>query len=428
MTLPEETPKPEEIQKSEAEAASAEATFPETPELPEGFTPIGDLSQLPRARRRRAQRSMSLPGADERAALLADLARRAFPTVEFFLFAVLCGVVLGAAYLLDAPALLLLAVLFAPLMMPWVGMTLAMVTGSWRFFLQTFSGLLVGSILVFFTGALAGAIGRFWKADLHFFHADIHAHLWWPDLLVTAIGAVFLVISFTRSEQKPLVPSIMLAYGLFLPLGAAGIGLGIGEVRMWPGGVAVFFVHLSLSVLVGALTLAILRFKPTKASGYLLSLLVGLTAMLVLILFTGLVAVLRDGITSASHRVPTVTPTPIATSVLSRTWTPTASLEPSVSPSLTPTIEPVTLYAIVSAPRGDGAYLRSKPGTDGAVVTTILNGFVLELLNESQTIDNVVWVHVRMANGVEGWILQEVITEATLTPISTRNATETPTP
>ena len=107
-----------------------------------------------------------LPGADERAALLDTLARRAFPSFEFFLFAFLCGVMLGAGYLLDLKmnslALLLLGVLLAPSLTPWVGMTLAAITGSWRFFFLTLGGLLVAGVLVFLTGGLAGLAGRLW--------------------------------------------------------------------------------------------------------------------------------------------------------------------------------------------------------------------------------------------------------------------------
>ena len=165
MTLPEDTPTPEDTPKPEEpsgleETPNLDDIFSAPPVLPEGFTPIGDMSQMTRARRRQAQRKLVPPGVNERAALLEDLARRAFPSVEFFLFAILCGVLLGAAYLFDQPALLLLAVLVAPLLTPWVGLTLAVVTGSWRFFVQTLTSLLVGGLLVFLTGALAGAIGR----------------------------------------------------------------------------------------------------------------------------------------------------------------------------------------------------------------------------------------------------------------------------
>ena len=213
MDLPEENPKPEE-------PTPSEESFPEEPVLPEGFTPIGDLSHLPRARRRRARRMLVPLAANERAAMLDNLARRAFPSFEFFLFAFLCGVILGAAYLLNAPALLMVGVLLAPLLTPFVGMLLATVTGSWRFFFLTLGVLLVAGALVFLTGALAGFAGRLWD-NLPFNYARIHAQLWWPDLLVTALGAALLAISFVRSEQKPILASVILAYGVFLPISAA---------------------------------------------------------------------------------------------------------------------------------------------------------------------------------------------------------------
>ena len=90
MDLPEETPKSEE-------PVHSEETFPEESVLPEDFTPIGELTRLPRARRRRAQRMLVLPDADEHTSLLDTLARRAVPSFEFFLFAFFCGVGFFAA-------------------------------------------------------------------------------------------------------------------------------------------------------------------------------------------------------------------------------------------------------------------------------------------------------------------------------------------
>ncbi len=285
MDLPEENPKPEE-------PTPSEENFPEEPILPEGFTPIGDLAHLPRARRRRARRMLVPLAADERAALLDSLARRAFPSFEFFLFAFLCGVILGAAYLLNAPALLLLGILLAPLLTPWVGVMLATVTGSWRFFFLTLGVLLVAGGLVFLTGALAGMAGRLWE-NLPFYYARIHAQLWWPDLLVVALGAALLAISFVRSEQKPILASVMLAYGLFLPISAAGIGLGIGKdingVMLWPNGLLVSLVHLALAMVVGGIVLMVMHFKPMKASGYILPVFIGLLSLVALVILTGLV-------------------------------------------------------------------------------------------------------------------------------------------
>jgi hypothetical protein len=418
---------PEESLKSEA-PDPAQETFPEEPILPEGFTPLGETVRLPRARRRRAHRMLVPPGADERATLLDNLARRAFPSFEFFLFALLCGAVLGAAYLLDSPALLLLGVLLAPLLTPWVGLTLATLIGSWRFFFLTLGGLLVASLLVFLTGALAGLAGRLWL-PLPLFHANIHSHLWWLDLFVVALGAALLVITFVHSDQKPLLPSIMLAYGLFLPLSAAGIGLGIGAEQLWPDGVLVFLVHLTLAMLVGGIVLAALHFKPLKAIGYLLPFMIGLLSLAALVIFTGLVAVIRDEIL-ASRWMATSTPTALALPSITataslRTSTPSPTLAPSATPLPTDAFEPTPSYAIITSPELGGANVRTEPG-GGTVIVTLLNGSLVQVLPEIEPVGSVTWVRVRLANSTEGWVLQTVLTAATLTPAPTFTLTPTP--
>ncbi len=423
MDLPEETPKPEK-------PALSEENFPEEPILPEDYTPISNLAHLPRARRRRAQRMLVPLAADERAALLEELARRAFPSFEFFLFAFLCGAILGAAYLLNAPALLLLGILLAPLLTPWVGLTLAAVTGSWRFFFLTLGGLLVAGGLVFLTGSLAGLAGRLWE-NLPFFYARIHAQLWWPDLLVVALGAAMLAISFVRSEQKPILASVMLAYGLFLPISASGIGLGfgkvIGGVPLWPNGMLVFLVHLALATLVGGIVLVVLRFKPMKASGYLLPVFLGLLSLMALVIFTGLVTFIRDGITAARHIAPTATTLvmPSATLIVFQTPTPLPTSMPIATLSQTPMLQPTPAYAIITSPSGGGALLRAEPVT-GAVLMTLSNGLLVQVLPEVETVGAVTWAHIRALDKIDGWVLQSVLIATTQTPISTPAFTSTP--
>jgi hypothetical protein len=423
MDLPKETPKPED-------PTPSEVNFPEEPILSDGFTPIGDLASLPRARRRRAQRMLVPPAADERAALLDDLARRAFPSYEFFLFAFLCGIILGAAYLLNAPALLLLGILFAPLLTPWVGLTLAAVTGSWRFFFLTFIVLLVGGALVFLTGALAGMAGRFWD-NLPLYYARIHTQLWWPDLLVVVLGAALLAISFIRSEQKPIIAGVMLAYGFFLPISAAGIGLGIGKevggVTLWPNGLLVFLVHLALATLVGGIVLVVLRFKPIKASGYILPVLLGLLSLIILVVFTGLVTFIRESITAARHIAPTPTTLvlPSTTPTIFRTPTTLPTRAPSATLSPTPLLQPTPAYAIIASPSGGGATLRTEPGS-GSVITALSNGLVVQVLPEIVNVGTVPWVRVRTLTNIEGWVLQTVLSATT--PPSVPVTTFTPIP
>ena len=437
MSDPDEQPRPAEPAPAE-EIPPTEEMFPEEPILPEDFTPLGGTSRLPRARRRRAHRMLVPPGADERAAILDGLARRAFPSFEFFLFAFFAGVVLGAAYLLDSPALLLLGILLAPLLTPWAGLTLAILSGSWRFFFMTLGVLLVSSLLVFLTGALAGLAGHLWL-PLPLFHATIHSHLWWPDLFIVALGAILLIISFVRTEQKPVLPSILLAYGFFLPLSAGGVGLGISIKtlwpvpvialsKIWPDGVLVFLVHLALAILVGCITLAALRFKPVRASGYLLPILLGLVCLAVLFYLTGLTEVVRDGIIATRRSAPTPTTAliiPSKTLTPTSTPTPSSTLTPSETPTASATLEPTPAYAVITAPQEfGGANVRSEPA-GGISLATLNNGITVQVLPEIQTVNGANWVRIRWGD-VEGWVLTSVLTATTAAPPPTLTLTPIP--
>ena len=431
MSIPDEQPGPEVPSPSE-EGTPAEVIFPEETTLPEDFTPIGQTSRMARARRRRSHRMLVPPSADERAALLDNLARRAVPSFEFFLLALVCGIVLGAAYLLDSPAMLLLGILLAPLLTPWVGLTLSILTGSWRFFFLTVGGLLVASLLVFGAGALAGLAGHLWM-PLRLFHADLHSHLWWPDLVLVTLGAALLAIAFVRSEQKPILTSIMLAYGLFLPLSASGVGLGLGVQPIWPNGALIFLAHLALSILVGILTLAALRFKPLKFSGYFLSFVIGVLSLATLFYLTGLGQVIRNGIiatrrssvpTPISLVLPTVTPTSTLTAI--PTALPSSTPMPSSTPTFPPTPEPTPSYAIISAAQQfGGAVVRTEPAV-GSWVTTLLNGSLVQVLPETQDVNGDIWAHIRTADNVEGWVLQGVLKATSITPSTTPTTNPSP--
>ncbi len=419
-----------------------------TPEesLPEGFQPLppedqawqtenepsswGEVGSDPPAdrpsaahRRRRARRTALFPGQDERALLLNRLARRAFPSFDFFLFSFLCGAMLGAGYLLDSQSLLLLGILLVPLLTPWLGLTLASVTGSWRFFGQTLAGLLVGAGLVFIPGIVAGMAARIWL-PLPLIQAHLHARLWWPDLGMLALGAVLLVLSFVRSEEKPILPGIMLAYELYLPLGAGAFGLGAGLESLWPAGALVFLAHLALAVLLGSLTLFLVRFRPVRISGYPLSLGVFLLTL------TTVVVIMSDRAASFLAPAPQATPTPAQTNTLPATFTPPPTLPPTATPTHTPrpsptspptaTFTPTPIYARVHVVPGNGALLRSEPGSQGVVIISLLNGYLVEILPESATVDNVVWVRVYVPDlDVTGWMQLNALATATPVPSAT---------
>jgi len=218
---------------------------------------------------------------------------------------------------------------------------------------------------------------------------------------------------------------------LFLPVSAAGIGLGIGReisgVPLWPNGALVFLVHLSLATLVGGIVLVGLRFKPMKASGYLLPVLLGLLSLVALAILTGLVTFIRDGISSTRHIASTPTlallPSNTATRLQTSTVTPTSL--PSATLMPTSTLQPSPAYAIINAISGGGANLRTQPGS-GVVITVLGNGFIVQVQPEISNVGTMIWVRVRAFDNLEGWVLQSVLTATALTPTPVPTITPTP--
>jgi hypothetical protein len=407
--------------------------------------PHEDATAAQRVRRRRATRRSSIPtDAEGQAALISSLARRAYPSVELFVFSLVCGAILGLGFLLDSPAVLLLGILVAPLMTPWVGFLLSILTGSVRFLFESIMALLISIALVFAGGLLSGFAARIWP-NIARDNAFIHARLWIPALVVLAIGTVTLVLSFARSEQKPFLPSALIASLFYLPVNAAAFGLGAGFQDVFPQGLYVFTAHFALAGILGLVTLFLLRLRPSPG-GIIFS-------VVSLVLFVGILfPLLGSGFPSANDAVtvptstvevaalpsstssrtvtPTDTPLPSSTSARSPTAVPLTiaiTLPPTETPTITLTIQPTPVYGRVAANEGGGANLRDAPG--GTYLMTLLNGTIVETYSEFEIVNGVTWVRVfATINGqqIEGWLLESVVAYATPAPNFDASATPTP--
>jgi len=419
-----------------------------------------------RSRRRRANRREMFPAdAEGQAALISSLSRRAYPSFELFVFSLVCGMILGLGFLLDSQAVLLLGILVTPLMTPWVGFLLALITGSPRFLFETLMALLISAVIVFLGGLLTGFAARLFL-PMTLSNVFIHARLWIPALIVLSVGAVTLVASFARSEEKPFLPSVIIAYAFYLPINAGGFGLGSGVTGIWPQGLLVFVVHFALASTLGLLTLFAIRLRPTTqgiiVSGITLLLFAG--AMIIL-MGTGLpstndasAVLLSTPIATQPTALPSLTPSlpatttssPRPSSTPSATWaaaitpedsitatattntptiatitssptlapsTPSATLPNSETPTFVSTSEVTPILGAVGADEGGGANLRQTP--NGKYLMTVDNGTVVEIYPDFRQVNGITWIHVfvtRNGQRIEGWLLESVVNYATPEP------------
>src|SRR5512136_1073328 len=145
-------------------------SLPKTENIPD------DPDLMPPARRRRARRLLAPLEADERATVIDQVRRRTSPSFDFFLFSVIAGIVFGIGLMLDSPVVLVLGAVVAPLMAPVIGLSLATVVGSFKFFGRSLVALAIGSLMVFVAGAGTGLLARVWvpsSLKLAFYNASI---------------------------------------------------------------------------------------------------------------------------------------------------------------------------------------------------------------------------------------------------------------
>ncbi len=396
-------------------------TLPKTEYIPD------DPDLMPPARRRRARRLLAPLEADERSIVLDQLRRRTSPNFDFFLFSVVSGIAFSIGIMLDSPVVLVLAAVLAPLMAPLVGLSLATVVGSYRFFFRSLAGMVIGCWLVFLMGIAAGILGRVWL-PASMTSAYLNARLSMDNIIVVTFGAVFTAATMAHHERSPSAPSVALAYTLFLPLVVAGYGLGSGVPHLFPDGLIVFAIHLAWGALLGAITLAILGFRPMTFLGYTLGgvvTLIGVAAALgvgayslTLGWFTPPLAVPTYTPTATSTRTP-IPPTPTRTATpMPPSVTPTITLTTTrtTTPTQTYTPSPVPVYARIGPEQG--ATLRSGPGYDAPpIYPGVIQGTLVQLIGEPQEVKGELWVQVLVIEDSRvGWMLQSLLSIATPEP------------
>ena len=384
-----------------------------------------DPDKLPPARRRRASRLLAPLNADERADFLSSIAQRVSPSLDFFLFSLLAGSVLSFGLLIDSPAILVLGALIAPLMTPFVGIALGTVIGSAQLFLRSLVALAVGSFFVFLTGLVFGYLSQTWSPSSYSL-AHYHVQLSWPNIVLIATGAVLTSAAMVRYVHSTAIPSVALAYSLYIPIACSGFGITSGVPDLWPDGLVIYSIYLAWGALLGALTLAVLGFRPLTLFGYTLGGVILLVGVILLIGLGGAGAVIgaQVGLPTPTPSItpsplpPTATYTPTLTPIPpTATYTPTSTPPPPTdtpTPTLSPTPSPTPVYAIVEAEVGGGAFVRDEPA--GEIIDLLANGTIVQVLAGREQIDGEVWIQILTPGGSEGWILEILLVSVTPTP------------
>lgn len=212
----------------------------------------------------------------ERAEIYARIRRDARPKTPFFVLTALSAIIAGLGLIVNSPAVVIGAMLVAPLMSPIIGTGLAMVLGDVRFLRLSVGAVSRGVLLAIFVGMLAGitALNRPFSDELL---ARTQPNLF--DLAIALFSGAAAAYALSFSQAAGALPGVAIAAALVPPLATVGIALvaGVGAFLSGQSGDGWEYLADSLGALIlfttnfiaistaAAVVFFILGFRPTPS-------------------------------------------------------------------------------------------------------------------------------------------------------------------
>jgi len=194
----------------------------------------------------------------QQADVYRHLRRGARPDVDFFIMMGLAAIIASMGLLYNSPAVIIGAMLVAPLFTPIVAISLAIVRGDARLLALATESTVKGLALAIGLGTMLA-----WLSPQATVTAEIsvRAHPALPDLIVALASGAAGAYAIARKDVAASLPGVGIAAALVPPLCAVGIGLSIGDATVVSGAGLLFVTNLVAITLAGALMLMLLGFQ-----------------------------------------------------------------------------------------------------------------------------------------------------------------------
>jgi uncharacterized hydrophobic protein (TIGR00271 family) len=199
---------------------------------------------------------------NERAEAYVAVRRSARPTLDYFTMMALSTIIASLGLLLSSPAVVIGAMLVAPLMSPIVATGMAIVLGDPRFLRLAVGAVARGAMLAVIVSFLVGLMRM--NTSLT---AEIMARTQ-PNLLdlgVALFSGVAGAYALCRRDVSASLPGVAIAAALVPPLSSVGISLAAGFPQEALGALLLFMTNFVAMSSASVLTFLLLGFRPTAA-------------------------------------------------------------------------------------------------------------------------------------------------------------------
>lgn len=183
---------------------------------------------------------------------------------DFMLLIVLSTFIAALGLLDNSPAVIIGAMLVAPLMTPLLGLGLAIAQGNAHLERMTLKAVFLGFITAFWLGYAIGLLsGEFQEATAEMSARD------WPqlrDLIVAFVSGFAAAYASARPGLLAALPGVAIAAALLPPVATAGLAVSIGDYDLCFGALLLFGVNMVSIIVAAAVSFWLMGVRaPTKA-------------------------------------------------------------------------------------------------------------------------------------------------------------------
>ncbi len=205
---------------------------------------------------------MPILSKEERVDVYKQIRRGARPQIDFFMMIGLASGIAALGLLLNSPAVIIGAMLVAPLMAAIVGIGLGIVQADDKLLGLSASATIRGMLLAISMGLLAGLIIP--GVDPAHPPTEILGRTA-PSLLdlgVALVSGLAGAYAICRKNVSSSLPGVAIAAALVPPLATAGIGIAWLKMEIAQGALVLFFTNLVAISAASALVFFLLGFRP----------------------------------------------------------------------------------------------------------------------------------------------------------------------
>jgi uncharacterized hydrophobic protein (TIGR00271 family) len=197
--------------------------------------------------------------AEEQREVQQELRRGAQPGVNFFVLTVLSCLIAALGLLLNSPAVVIGAMLVAPLMSPIMALSLGLVVGDLHTIRFSIESILKGVALAVVIAAFIGLLSPL-KTITGEMHARARPTL--LDLIVALVSGMAGAYAVARKEVSAALPGVAIAAALMPPLATVGLGLSLGNVWVAGGALLLFAANIAAISLAAGVVFFLLGIRP----------------------------------------------------------------------------------------------------------------------------------------------------------------------